>query len=126
MIQPSILKKDKFEAKIIENNMYYIRFFDKTCINLSDIISSFEAYDKLSKGKKIKVLIEFGIQSTIDDDARKYAEQNKIQALAEVLIIKSIAYRILAIIYFKYRVQTHPIKIQSSLAKGIEWLKSIN
>ncbi len=121
-----IIEEDKFVAKIIEQNIYYIRYFDKISLTLEDMKLSFDAFNILSKGKKVKVLIEFGILSTIDDEAREYAERNKIPALAEALIMTTIASRVLAIMYFRFRVQKHPVKIHSTFKKGIEWLKSIN
>jgi len=116
----------KFVAKIIENNIYYIKYNDKIALTVQDIKHSYNAYAVLSKGKKLKILIEFGILSTIEDEAREYAERNSVPVIAEVLIMKTIAYRVLAIIYFKFRVLKHPVKIQNSFAKGIEWLRSIN
>jgi len=126
MSPSSTVINKKFVAKIIENNIYYIKFHDKIAITVQDIKQSYHAYALLSKGKKLKVLVEFGILSTIEDDARVYAERNNLPVIAEVLIMKTIAYRILAIIYFKFRVLKHPVKIQSSFVKGIEWLRTIN
>jgi hypothetical protein len=122
----SIVITDKFEAKIIENHIFHIFFFDKICLTVADIKISFDVYKLFSKGKKLKVIVEFGKLVTIDDDAREYAEANQIPAIAEALIMKSIANRVIAIMYFKFRLQKHPVKIHSSLEKGIEWLNSIN
>ncbi len=126
MNQSPIILKDKFEAKIIENNIYFIKYFDNSIITLDDMKLSYNAYSILSKGEKMKIIIEMGDLATIEDDAREYAEKNKIPALAETLIIKTIPLRILVIMYFKFRVQKHPVKIHSKFEKGIEWLNSIN
>ena len=119
------IRNAKFEAKLINTNIYYIRYFDKINLTIDDLEESFAAYSILSGGKKLKVLIEFGLFSTIEDEAREYAERNKIPALAEVLIMKSIANRILAIMYFRFRIQKHPVKVYKSFDKGLNWLNSI-
>ena len=122
----SVVINEKFESKLIENNIYSIFFFDKVCLSVEDIKNSYKAYTELSKGKKLKVIIEFGVLTTIDDDAREYAEANQIPAIAEALIMKAIPNRVLAILYFRFRVQKHPLKIHSTFDKGIKWLNTIN
>jgi hypothetical protein len=120
-----IITNPNSESKIIEGNIYYILFYDDSYSELNDVKLSYEAYTILGKGEKMKVLIEMGNNATFDKESREYGQANKIPAIAEAIILSSLAQRLLYKFYLKFRVLDHPIKIFQSKKNAIDWLNNI-
>lgn len=95
-------------ATLVHDALYYIHFISNNIVEVDDFKEGYEAYTKLTKGIPFKVIIEFGDHVHISSEAREFAQLNKLPAIAEALIVKSLGQRMLANFYIKLKLQPHP------------------
>ena len=73
----------------------------------------------------MKVLVEMGLHATVSAEAREYAQENKLPAVAEALVLYSLPQRLLFKFYSMFRKQSHPLAIFKDYESAEAWLKSI-
>jgi len=111
---------------LIEPDIIYVHYSDNSVLDTSDLKESFHAYLEISQGQPLKVLSVFGSYTTVTADARKYAENINIQAMAEAIVFMSLAQRLLLRFFQKFRKPTHPIKFFKNTEEAIKWLNSVS
>ena len=110
---------------IIDDNIFSITYKANTYSGIDDFKEGYAAYVILSQGSPVKVLVEMEKHATISTEAREYAQQNKIPAIAEAIVLDSLPLRIIFRFYAQLRVQEHPLRIFKSTNRAITWLNSI-
>jgi hypothetical protein len=113
-------------AQLIDDNIFHIKYLEGTHSDVEDFKEGFRAYQLLSQGRPVKVIAEMCKNATISSEASKYAQKNKIPAIAEAIVVVSLPQRIVLSFYAKLRDQTHPLKFFKSAEDALIWLKSLD
>lgn len=123
---PKIIKGRIFTAQIIEDDLFYLNYLPNEHAVAADYQAGYEAYLAITNGRFVKIIIENGEYTTIDNSARLYLQNNKFRFKASAIVMHSIGQRIVYNFYLKFRNQDYPIKAFSSFDKAKEWLNSLN
>jgi hypothetical protein len=111
-------------VRIVDGNIFYVHYKKDITIQQSDFEETLASYNKLAKGEKLKFLVVFPEFSSATPEARKFAEDHQADCIAEAIVFRSLAQRILIKFYMMFRKQTHPVKIFTSLDTALTWLKA--
>lgn len=95
-------------------------------IGLSDAVLIVEAMGKLSKGKKMPVLIDAGEFTSVDKEVRIFSAsvESNLYTLADAIAYYSLAQKLVANFYIIHNEPSVPTKAFSNKPEAIEWLKS--
>ena len=124
--EPKIIKGRIFVAQLIEDDLFYLNYQPNEHAVAADYQAGYEAYLEITNGRFVKIIIENGEYTTIDNSARLYLQSNKFRFKASAVVMHSIGQRIVYNFYLKFRNQDYPIKAFSSFDKAKEWLNSLN
>ncbi len=117
-----IARREKSVSRLLDNDMLHIYFLPDNTLEAIDFEEGRDDYAMLGGGRKLRHLIEFGQYCSATNEARTWAEQNSPEAIAEALVIKSLAQRILVRFYLSLRKNKHPIKVFGGLQEAKDWL----
>ncbi len=120
-----IIQNKNSVAEMLADDIFYIKYHEDTYSDVEDFKEGYNSYLELTEGKTVKVLVEMGRHATVTTEAREYAQENKIPAVAEALVLYSLPQRILFKFYGKFRRQNHPLRVFKSFDEALNWLKSI-
>ena len=121
-INENVIKNKNSTAQMIEGDIFNIHYKGGINYEIQDFKEGIEAFHTLTKGKPVRVLIEFGKYASGTPEARKFVEENNVTSIAEAVVINSLAQRILVRFYQTFRKQNQPMKIFDSREKALEWL----
>ncbi|MCJ8288790.1 MAG: hypothetical protein HRT58_02060 [Crocinitomicaceae bacterium] len=107
----------------LENKILFFDYRDNITIELDDVKEAFDLYIEHSENHTCKVLLVFGQYSTIEVEARKYAESKKMPTPAQAIVIRNLAQRMLAKFYKTLRKDSHPLKFFGNTDDAISWLE---
>lgn len=119
----NIIQNKNSTAELIDDNIFFIKYHENTYSEVSDFKEGYAAYDLLGDGEPLKVLAEMCKNAEVSSDARKYAQENKMPAIAEALVLHSMSQRIIFKLYNKFRKQSHPLRVFKDFASAYNWLK---
>jgi len=125
-VESKIIKGRIFTAQIIEGDIFYLNYAANELALGFDYKAGYDAYNTLREGRLLKVIVENGEYTVIDNSARAYLQNNKLQAKAAAFVLPSIAQRIIYNFYIQFRPHEHPIKAFKNFAKANEWINSLN
>ena len=125
-VETEIIKGRIFVAQIIEDDIFHLNYFSNESATGKDYKAGYDAYDTLRKGGKLKVIVENGKYTIIDNSAREYLHENKFEAIAAAIVLHSIGQRIIYNFYVKFRNQDYPIKAFKNFSLAKEWLNNFN
>lgn len=113
-----------FEAQLIGDNIFHLHFLPNSHSTEVEYRLGYDAYNDLRDNRTLYVIIDNGRHASLDRSAREYLQNNKFDALASAIVMKSLPQRIIFNFYLKFRNQSFPTKGFSNLTDAIEWLKS--
>jgi hypothetical protein len=125
MSKENIIENEKSISQLIDNDIFYVRFHDNVHVDVKDIQESYDAYTTLSNGIPIHSIAELGIHTSVSQEARVFAQNNKMVAKSEALIQHSLSQRILVNFYSKFKNQTHPFQSFKSFDDAMIWINSL-
>jgi hypothetical protein len=112
----------KSESTLLENDILHVFFLPNSLLEPIDFEEGKAIYTELGDGRKLRHLIEFGEYSTATTEARTWAEANSPAAIAEAIVIKSLAQGLLVRFYLKMRKNQHPCKVFRNSSEAKNWL----
>lgn len=115
----------KFTAELLDGDIIHLKYEDNVILEVEDYKAGMEAYQEAGKGKKLKIMVEVGKYTSSSSEGRKYAQENNPKAIAEALVIHSLAQRMLARFYVLFHHGDHPIKVFVDPEKARRWLASV-
>jgi len=125
-VETKIIKGRIFTAQIIEGDIFYLNYAANELALGSDYKAGYTAYNSLREGRLLKVIVENGEYTIIDNSAREYLQNNKLLAKAAAIVLPSIAQRIIYNFYVKFRPHEHPVKAFKNFTKAYDWVNSLN
>ncbi len=83
-----------------------------------------EVMMQITGGKPHAAMYEAGEYSTVTSEAREHAIllEPKTPTLCKVVLVKTLAHKIIAEFYYKFNKPQQPYKVFSDFEEGIEWL----
>ena len=121
-----IAETKAFDLYILENKVLFFDYRKNITMGLEDVKDAYDLYLKHSEGYSYKVLITFGRFTTIEADARKYAEQKRMPTPAQAIVIRNLAQRLLVRFYSNFRKDSHPLKFFENEEDAVEWLNGLS
>ena len=112
-------------AQLLDDGIFYIHYLPETYSTVDDFIESNNSYKTLSKGKSLKILVEMGVLSSLDLEAREYNENTEKCVIAEAVVLHSLPQRLLFSFYIKFRINNHPLKIFKDKSLALDWLRKV-
>ena len=119
-----IAKTKAFDLYTLKNKVLFFDYRDDITIELDDVKEAFDLYIEHSDNHSYKVLLAFGEFSSIDVNARNYAENKQMPTPAQAIVIKNLAQRMLAKFYKMLRKDSHPLKFFGNTDDAISWLNT--
>ena len=112
-------------VNINEEGIFLAEYKENIVLQKEDIEAVVKNYDDLSQGALWKVIVVFPKGTTVSSEGRSYAEGRKNPALAEALVIESLAQRILFKFYKRLRSVDYPIREFSNREAAKKWSSSM-
>ncbi len=109
---------------IDDEGIFIAKYKANVYLEKEDIEAVVKNYDDLSGGALWKVIVIFPSGTSVSSEGRTYAESRENPALAEALVIKSLAQRILFKFYKKFRSLNYPIREFSNEKAARKWLEN--
>lgn len=105
-------------------HLLYARFKEEKEIKLEDIKLAMQVYEDYCSDAPPLRLIEFGEFATVNSETRQFISDNVKPAIAEAIVIYSLAQKLLVKFYLTFRKQEHPVKVFSNIEDASDWLGS--
>lgn len=111
----------------IKNNTFVVRYKDDAMIDVEDVKATHDFAISHTKGMPIPVLLHMGQYSTVTPSAREYVQQlNSPPAIAEALVVSSLAQRLIVNSYMLFRRLRNPVKVFRKEEDAWKWLASFH
>ncbi len=124
MQETVLIEAENVYCTLIDGDIFYSCYKEKSTIDINEIEIVFDAYKNLKNKTKLKVIVEFGLLAIITEDARKHLEKHKEKALCEALIISGLSQRIVLRFYLKFKSHKHPSKVFKNKTNALKWVRS--
>jgi hypothetical protein len=95
----------------VKDNIFIVRYKDNVVADLDDVKEVYEIHNKLAEGKVLRVMLNFGKYTSLTKEAREYAQNVKIPAVAEAMVVSNLAQRLIMNFYTMYRKIKTPLKV---------------
>lgn len=118
------VKPSNFYAELRTDGVLHYRFNHEMTYEKSDFEESVLVYEQLGNGGLLKVLAEFPEFSDLTNEARVYLQEREIPAIAEAVVFKGLAQRLLFNFYKTCRTSSYPIKGFNSISAAEKWLSN--
>ncbi len=124
----TLLQQTEIESAILtfeERNLLKIHYKDNIHLELKDVKELNVFYQNLNSGP-MRVLAISGKFMTSTKEAREYAQARNSKAIGEAIVIHSLAQRLIAQFYTRFRKADHPTKVFANEKDARTWLYSLN
>ncbi len=121
----AITETNAFILYTLEKKVLFFDYRNDITIGLDDVKEAFDLYSEHSEDNSYKVMLAFGQFSTLDVEARKYAEDKTMSTPAQAIVIRSLAQRMLARFYKLLRKDSHPLKFFGNTDAALSWLNTL-
>ncbi|PCJ84919.1 MAG: hypothetical protein COA57_08350 [Flavobacteriales bacterium] len=126
------LAKEKIETTttfvwIRNDGIICVQVKDNAEVELEDSIQTFEVVKKLAGEGKKPVLVLTGIGGTITPEVREFSSSERASepTLAEAIVVKSLAHRIIVNFIINFNKPARPIKLFNDEKEAVKWLKEM-
>jgi hypothetical protein len=122
---PTVIKNANSTIGWVNDDVIHLKWRQDVELEIPDIDEVEAAFQELTKGKKVKVLSEFGNYVNISAEARDYAAARSPECIALAYVITSLAQRIVIRFYIRLRRRQNPTKVFTSREEALNWLKTM-
>ena len=124
-IEHFVINNKQSNGRMLADDIVYVYYKPHTTLDLQDFKEGANVYNLLSEKQKLKILVEIGKNSIATPEARRFAQENNPEAIAEAIVIHNKKQRILAKLYIFLHKLDHPMRVLNDKDTAFEWLKSI-
>lgn len=107
---------------MLEGDIVHINWEGGMDIEIGDIDELSEAYDKMTQGRRMKVIQEFDHFTSISNEARKHAAEKAPDVRAVAYIIKGLGQRMILRFYLNIRRRKVKAKVFMNMEEALQWL----
>lgn len=112
-------------VRLLPNDIFHIKWTGQRDIVISDIDELSVAFEKMTGGRKVKVLQELDHFTSLNNDARSYAAERAPDVTALAYVIKGLGQRLIIKFYLNIRKRKNPAKAFMNYEEAMNWLESI-
>ena len=105
------------------DGIIYIKINDDVEVDVEDSKEHYEIVKRVFKGVPGYVITESGVNSTVTKEVREFVHSLPVISKAEVIIVNSLAQRIMSNFIIKFHAPGRKIKVFTSLDAAVEWIK---
>lgn len=124
LVSTNTIRTENAVIRLIDDNIFYVLYDPEIVIEVSDFEETRSVYEKLSENQLLKFIVEFPPYTSATADARKWATEHQVDALAEAIVFHGLAQRLLIRFYLRFRKQKHQVKIFNCNEEALNWLRS--
>ena len=124
LIYTETIRTKNAVIRLVDGNIFYVLYDPEITIEVSDFEETRSVYEELSKNQLLKFIVEFPPYTSATADARKWATEHQVDAVAEAIVFHGLAQRLLIRFYLRFRKQKHPVKIFLKKDEAFHWLKN--
>jgi hypothetical protein len=124
ILSTKIIENANSTAEIMDGDIFYLYYHKYAMLTVKDFEEGIADYEKLSEGRKMKILVEIGEFSSSTSKARKFASNNNPSVTREAIVIKDFSQRMIAQLYVALHKKKHPKRIFKSKEKALNWIKT--
>ena len=124
------------ETKEIRNSKSTIRWIGDSIINIEwdrdieigdeDVDELVIAFNRLTKGRRVQVLSEYGKFLNIESKTKEYAAKKSPDCTALAYVVESLAHRMVIRFYIRLRRSKNPAKVFNSRDEALIWLRTFD
>jgi len=108
----------------IEDDIIYVKWKEGIDIEIPDVDELSVSFQKLTEGRKVKVIQDFAHFTSITSEARAHAAKTAPASIAVAYVIKSLGQRMILRFYVRMKKRPTPTKVFMKLEDAIDWLKT--
>lgn len=123
--ESQIIETTNAKIRFVSNDIMHVCYKPDIALEIADFKEPLEVLKNLSEENFYKVIVEFPMHTHASPEARKWAMETSLPAVAEAIVFKSLAQRIIIRFYLLVNKQSHPVKIFTDKEDAINWLNSI-
>ncbi len=123
-VEPRIVSFEKGMVRLREDGIMHISIHDEVLIGKQDLEKLISLIGELGQQQKYPNLIEVGLHSAINSEARIYsatAEASRYTQ-ADAFVVRSLAQRLLGNFYLKIDKPIVPTRFFNSVSQAQQWL----
>jgi len=124
-MENEIIETSTAKVSLREDGIFHLIYSPKAEVKLDDAREIIAAQYKVLKGKKSPVLVDIREMKSIDREARQYFKSEETVKItsADGIVVGSPVSRVLGSFFLGINKPVYPIKLFTSEAKAIKWLK---
>ena len=115
----------KFTAKLLNNDLFYLKYKEGALLNEADFDSSYKSFLTLAKGRPIKALIEVGRHAFFDKDIDNCPSKNGLRSRAKAIVTDNLSIRLIVNRSRHEEGRTENTKVFKSRKGALKWLASV-
>ena len=121
---PHLVTTSSAEMYVDDDNIFITKFNDNVLLRVEQVKEIITHYEHVNASKPKLVLAIAGTHTNITPAAREYAESYGVPAIAEAIVVSSLAQRFLVNLYMHIRNINHPVNVFSDIENAKKWLLS--
>lgn len=107
----------------VKDNVFVVRYKDNVVADLDEVKEIYTYHNQLVHGKTLRVMLNFGKYTSLTKEAREYAQNVKIPAIAEAMVVSNLAQRLIMNFYTMYRKIDNPLKVFKTEEEAFKFLE---
>jgi len=121
---PNPITTSSAEMFLDDDNIFITKLNDNALLRVEQVKEIITHYQHFNASKPKLVLTIAGTHTNITPAAREYAESYGASAIAEAIVVSSIAQRFLVNLYMHIRNNEHPVNVFNDIENAKKWLLS--
>jgi len=121
---PHLITTSSAKMFVDDDNIFITKFNDNALLRIEQVKEIITHYEHFNESKPQLVLAIAGSHTNITPAAREYAESYGAPAIAEAIVVSTLAQRFLVNLYMHIRNNEHPVNVFSDIENAKKWLLS--
>lgn len=112
-------------VRILSGDIFHIKWNGGRDIEISDIDELAQAFEEMTRGRKMKVIQEFDHFTSITNEARRHAAEMAPDVIAVAYVIKGLGQRMIIRFYLNLRRRKVKSKVFMDMESATRWIDSV-
>lgn len=121
------IELNKSRVLLREDDIIHIKIKDEEEINSAEFEDIIRAVSELGEAKAKCIMLEAGLNSSVSSRVRSNASHPNANflSLADAIVVKSLAQRLMANFYLKFNRPSRPTKVFENCTDAVNWLYKV-
>lgn len=119
-----IWRFSKIDVQYLENDIMHYKVKENCLVSMDDVNQCLDILKEFDENKSFRNLYELGKNSKVMEDVKDWASDSEgnMQTIADAIIIRSLAHKLIANTYLKVKRPPKPTKVFTKQEDAIKWL----